>query len=147
MNKFDPSTPEHGSLMKLKEAFLAEFGTIAASDAAGASTNSGQERVGGSCDYSIDGGIQPLDTARMIEPEIMTMDAFNKLDRRERVCLSVLGHFSRQWRQQYIVSKKMLASFPLKHVHYCAVHHNPHIEARGGHWKEWQAFHCHHKGL
>ena len=82
MEKFDQESQEFKNLQKLKETFEGEFGVSATPGKANATVaTSGRERVSGSCDYTIDGGVRPVDVERDIQPETVALVEFNAKQR------------------------------------------------------------------
>ena len=64
MDRFEAGSFEQNEVQKLKEAFEAEFGAENANQSSNPATTT---RANAPCDYSVDEGLRPLDTARTVE--------------------------------------------------------------------------------
>lgn len=82
MNKFDNLSREHGELLKLKASFELEFGADAAGPMSSPSSSGVHgDRVSGMCDFTIEGGRQPVDVTRSVELPAVALDEFNQKER------------------------------------------------------------------
>lgn len=68
-SKFSPDTPEHQELNKIRAELEALW---PAATAPAATTTPQAVRAGGTCDFSIDGGAQPVDAAREVDMQFVS---------------------------------------------------------------------------
>ncbi|CAK9072657.1 unnamed protein product, partial [Durusdinium trenchii] len=89
LSRFDPGTEEHSMMAAKKAEFDAAFPQSAAEtrNPAPGRTSGQPQRAGGLCDFSIDGGLEPLDVQREISLAAVT-DADFEAERNGRLGMS-----------------------------------------------------------
>ena len=106
LTRFPEGTEEHAKIEEKKVAFDTEFPYKDPQPQP--ATGGGARRVGGYCDFTIDGGKQPLDTERLLElPAVKDADFTEK-----RLALRSFSQGAQQ------VLKKKTARFPRLFIHF-----------------------------
>ena len=113
LSKFHESTEEHKTLLKMKTAFEREFQVSQRNANANTNrvTSSTQgNRCSGVCDYTVDGGKEPLDVQRVIDLPHVGLESFESDNRPGLIFGELIFQKGFAAHNAYIVASKVLFS-------------------------------------